>query len=1113
MSRYEVFLRSLALRGFKSFADKTALEFAQGISVIVGPNGSGKSNIADAIAWVLGEQGPRALRGGQMTDVIFAGSPERPGLGLAEVKLTIDNTAGLIPIPSSEIEISRTIYRSGDNEYRLGGRPCRLLDIQEVLSDTGIGRGQHAVVGQGQLEEVLSGRPEDRRQLIEEAAGISKHRRRKERAERKLAGLEQDLARLQDVVAELRRRLKPLRQQAELAARHEELSAEAEDLSRRLAATRLRDLFRDREGSLPEWRRAETEQREARDRLDRLGAEIERLERQRADHEADERRESAALAAAMRAKSDAEARLRWVIRAEAQAGERLARATIQSGRLFALEEELERTRHALSEVEAMLASREEQLEAAERTFREAERNRERAEAERRRLEAEAGTRRAELETLRRALAAHESEGERLSASIADVEGRLRVHSRREEELEAEIERLDAFATPLADEQAEVERTRRDATRRVAELEAAAARLLARQEVLQARTKELSETSGTAFASTHRRGDVRLLRDLLEVDERHRPALVAALASFADAVVVADQDDALADVALAPGVPLAWDPPGETVSSVPGERRLLDVIRVDPRVSNLAEELLGDVYLVSDLEEARAKAKLQPRSRYATPDGVLLGRSFVWSPAGTSSHEDLVTAAADAEEGRRVVDAKLSVRRERLSALSSRGEEIRRKLEGTDAKITEAAEKLAATKGEVAALRRERASLEERRVVAEEAAREARQRMDEAAAPLPEPPFVPPHAEPPVHLRVEVEALRRERSRLAAGCARATRDVEALASEDPQRLREALAAARAERGEREEALREAEERLAATGAAHRAAASAARETREREVATNRAWRDQAAELERLRLAHEEDDRRRLDLERRISESERLLRDGHRTNPAEAIALAGDDQEVDVARRAELVARRLALLGRVNALAAEEYDALESRHDFIQRELDDVKSARRDLERVVEEVDRRVDELFGSAFRDVAAEFTRLFERLFPGGEGRLVLTESADPLAAGVEIEARPGRKRVKRLSLLSGGERSLAALAFLFAIFRSRPSPFYLMDEVEAALDDLNLHRFLELVTDLAERSQVLLVTHQKRTMEIADVLYGVSMGKGGASTVISQRLAAVAAG
>lgn len=344
--------------------------------------------------------------------------------------------------------------------------------------------------------------------------------------------------------------------------------------------------------------------------------------------------------------------------------------------------------------------------------------------------------------------------------------------------------------------------------------------------------------------------------------------------------------------------------------------------------------------------------------------------------------------------------------------------------------------------------------------------------------------------------------------------RARREIEELAAEDPVALRRAVAKAEAERVAAEESLRNADGNLFGALAAQRATAALAREVQARHAEANRAWRDAAAAIDRLRQEHEEGDRARLDLERRIGEAERLLRAGHGMEPENAVSgLTEEDSVESLQRRSELVARRLGLLGRVNLLAAGELQPVQERHDFLIRELEDVKAARRDLREVILDVDRRMVELFDSAFRDVSDRFTTLFSELFPGGEGRLILTEPGNPLSSGVEVEARPGRKRVKRLSLLSGGERSLAALAFLFAIFRARPSPFYLMDEVEAALDDVNLHRFLEVVKGFAERSQLLVVTHQKRTMEMADNLYGVSMGTGGASAVISQRLAEVTVG
>jgi chromosome segregation protein len=272
--------------------------------------------------------------------------------------------------------------------------------------------------------------------------------------------------------------------------------------------------------------------------------------------------------------------------------------------------------------------------------------------------------------------------------------------------------------------------------------------------------------------------------------------------------------------------------------------------------------------------------------------------------------------------------------------------------------------------------------------------------------------------------------------------------------------------------------------------------------------NRLWREASTELDRLREVYEDEDRFRGDLERRIRDAERLLREGHQREPQEALAeLSAEDSVESLERGAELVQRRLGLLGRVNLLASGEFEALQERHDFLGRELDDVKKARRDLLQVIERIETEITTTFESAYRDVAAEFERLFADLFPGGEGRLVATEPGDLLNTGIEIEARPGRKRVKRISLLSGGERALTAMAFLFAIFRARPSPFYLMDEVEPALDDVNLHRFLKLLEGFAGDSQVLIVTHQKRTMEVAGMMYGVSMSKDGTTKVIGQRL------
>ncbi|HEX2088488.1 MAG TPA: AAA family ATPase [Actinomycetota bacterium] len=1044
-----MFLRSLSLRGFKSFGDKTTLEFTSGISVIVGPNGSGKSNVVDAISWVLGEQGPRALRGTSMGDVIFAGSPARPALGMAEVKLVIDNGTGKIPIPASELEISRAVYRSGESEYRLAGRPCRLLDIQEVLSDSGVGRALHTIVGQGQLDAVLWARPEERRQFIEEAAGIAKHRRRRDRAERKLAGLEQDLVRLQDLATELRRQLKPLKQQADLARRHESLSTEAAEVAAKLAAARLRELYAERDRRLPAWEAVAARQQEMRERLAQLDNELARLDGERAVAESAERRAEELYLAAVAARTDAESRLRSAIRREGEARERAGTSGNRTARLFALEEELERTEQSLATVRQVFEEKESALRAVE-----------------------------------------EAAAEERSAQLSALRTRLTDLEQRAEHLEAEIERLDAKETPFAAEESELAKRDTELAGELAELEVRERGLLARAELLEARRKELTETPGTVFLGRTRRQAIGLLRDLISVPQHLEEALRAALGPAGDAVVYADHDDLLADAesdSVGSVVLMAGDP-GEASSPDRGGprnvgERLLDHVTPDPRVRRLVSALLANVFLAGDLREAVTRRHAHPWAQFVTSRGFVLGETFVRTPAAPDRWlEEVATEQASVERQLASVRERTAEAARVRAGVTARMETVKRELEQTDVAITAAADHKADTERELASLRSEEQLLSER-----------------LGSTRPS----------PIDLRVEVEALHRDRSRLDVAVQRLRNEIATLAAEDPDALLESIRGAQAERGSAEELLRNAEGNLAGAEAARRAATEALRNIQAEQDRMNREWRQEAATAERLRQEHEEDDRARRDLEVRIAEAERILREGHAADPGEVVAsLSGDDSVDALQRRADVVARRLNLLGRVNMLALGELDSLQERHDFLTRELEDVKAARRDLQQVIREIDGRIAEIFHTAFADVSREFSSLFSTMFPDGEGRLTLLDPDAPLTSGVEIEARPGRGRVKRLSLLSGGERALASLAFLFAIFRARPSPFYVLDEVEAALDDVNLHRFLEVLREFARDSQILVVTHQKRTMEIADVLYGVSMRNDGASRVISQRLA-----
>ncbi|HSL11547.1 MAG TPA: AAA family ATPase [Actinomycetota bacterium] len=1105
-----MFLRQISIRGFKSFADKTVLEFVPGTSVIVGPNGSGKSNLVDAISWALGEQGPRALRGGQMADVIFAGTPSRPALGMAEVKLVIDNGAGAIPVPMSEIEISRTIFRSGESEYRIGGQIVRLMDVQELLAETGIGRALHTVVGQGQLEEVLLAKPEERRRYIEEAAGIAKHRRRKERAERKLAGLDHDLLRLGDVLAELRRQLKPLQQQAEMAKKHEKLTAEAEHLSRTLAAARMRALLRERERRKDGWDRGLEERRVARERLDALDGEV---------LSAADARAAAAIAlagaehafrAAQDEREDADRRYRSAVDAEAVAREALSGHAARAARLDAVDAELGRVERALARAVDELAARERELDEAEAAFRAADQHRREIEDARRRVGEESASRRAEIAALQRSLAGADQERDRLATNLAAVRDRIGAIEVERDTLEHDIETLDAQSSPLAEKRAELENERRSVTEKIEGYDEARRRMEARRDLLEARRQDIEETAGSRFLKEHKGRAVGLLRDLVRVEQGFERALVAALGPLADAVVYDDAPRALEDAPRGGGAILAIASGGPVRLGLSGERTLLSAVDAEPAARGIVSTVLRDVYLAADVAQAAEKQAAHPHASFVTPDGVLIGPAVIHTAKERDARireirGELQVLAHDLT----ALEHRSRPKLERLDEIAHETAFLGEQLDAADADITAAAERLSALERDLAAVRKEEELLAQRLAAVDEMSSAARDRLAHLGPAEPaELPELPPIPQPPIQSRVAVETLRRDRDAHDHRLAQLRAERDELAASDPVQLRAELEAAETSRSDAEAAATAAERAFADANDVRQAAAAAEREAAGRETAVNRAWREASTELDRLREAYEDEDRLRGDIERRIADAERLIREGFGADPHELLSALSDDDTVEtIEKRSELVQRRLALLGRVNLLATGEFEALQERHDFMQRELDDVKKARRDLLEVIAKVEHEITESFTTAYRDVAIQFERLIAELFPGGEGRLVLTDPANPLASGIEIEASPGRKRVKRISLLSGGERSLTAMAFLFAIFTARPSPFYLMDEVEPALDDVNLHRFLRLVEGFAERAQVLVVTHQKRTMEIAGMMYGISLNNDGTTKVVAQRL------
>ncbi|MDQ6783768.1 MAG: chromosome segregation protein SMC [Actinomycetota bacterium] len=1166
-----MFLKSLTLKGFKSFADTTTLEFEPGVTVVVGPNGSGKSNVVDAVAWVLGAQSPRTVRSSKMEDVIFAGTPKRPALGRAEVELTIDNSSGLLPIEFSEVTISRTLYRSGESDYAINRVSCRLLDVVDLLSDTGVGRQQHVIVSQGNLDAILSTRAEDRRLVIEEAAGILKFRRRKEKAERRLESTEASLVRLQDLLREVRRQLRPLEKQADAARRHGDLVTELEALRRHLAGRELATI----EARLvsatkrsSELGRAEAELRGALRDFDTsvVAAEAE-LSATADAHRSADLAESLFRAEGLRAKAQGQLA---VLAERDRSVRRDLEAAADTGVVASLEAEAASLRVQMEGTEteaAALGPAEAEVEEAELAL-----GVERAEVERhwdrdapRPVDPSAEVR-ADLRALRTAAERSRAEARRIDELVNDTADRV-------VRLSGEVERLGGIlAATNADE--EPHRTAaataaerlaaaeavlfaaEDAARRA---EADAHRWSARSEALaqaldDARTRAGSERlAGVA-------GVVGTLLELVDVDEGFEKAFEAAAGEVLAAVVVDDAQTARRSLDQlrhhdGGGAVIALsDPTGSSGPAlVSGFGDLLPGVVAAPLRGRVRARLPGvtgllDAILVRSVvvdgawEEAIDLAVARPDLVVVTPEGDRFTQGL-WR-VGTSATGATGAALAEATAAAQAAASDAADGREQLRSAKSAVDAARREANETRratevntdrsrsaaATLARAESELVAAESDAATAARPQAETEAR--LGRELARvaeleqilpglEATARADAESA----------TAERAARGRLAeqvaaVAALRRDFEVRVAGLEERRRMTTSRLEQVEQRLvrnvveretatvrRQGLEANRAHLGRLTELVKGSERMLGDV-------VDELRQARSVEADASRALADRLESLRRRRaiaerqLAELRERTARIDLE----ETEAKVR----LEALVEVVRRDLDIEVDATRHAPCpplpvgtsapsrrteLERELRLMGPINPMALEEHSALQERHGFLEAQLEDVRSARRDLSKVIRAVDTEIVEVFRVAYADVAQNFEELFATLFPGGQGRLRLTEPDHLLDTGIEVDARPSGKNVRRLSLLSGGERSLTAMAFLFAVFRSRPSPFYLMDEVEAALDDVNLHRFLHLINGFRQEAQLVIVSHQKRTMEAADCLYGVTMAPGGSSRVVSERV------
>lgn len=1028
-----MYLKSMNLKGFKSFASSTTLNFEQGITCVVGPNGSGKSNVVDALSWVMGEQGAKSLRGGKMEDVIFAGTSGRAPLGRAEVSVTIDNTDGVLPIDFTEVTITRVLFRNGASEYLLNGETTRLLDIQELLSDSGIGREMHVIVGQGQLDAILLANPEERRAFIEEAAGVLKHRKRKEKAIRKLDSMQTNLARIQDLTVELRRQLKPLGKQAEVARKASIIQSDVRDAKLRLMAD---DMLR---------MRNEME----------LEVADENVLRQRKEQ---------------------------------------------------VESELNSARSREIELDAIAASENPQLIAAQENFYRLTAQREQIRAvqnlssERARFLSEEAE---EAKASGRDPVLLDQEAQQLRNEEKELANKV---SKSQEQLDTDSNLLKAIEDKLALEESRV---------------SAALRAIADQR------------EGTARQEGHING----LRSRIDATSGEVNRLTEARNSVEQRLKNYRENFATIETQIS-----------SLAASEPGLDSLFEKLKVEMKNSEKDLKVLT--------EKLQSTEKLRAGSL-----GRLTAFKEITELVKTSENANLISKIDDLTSNCEVEVNKVSVDCDRIrfelssanddfNKVSSEYESVLSKLNESDAAMTGLAEQLAISgqnvKNSVDEFDRLSSALQaaiDQRNSDERDLAAALAQFESHQTPV-EPDLtnledlrsqVSSARSKEVESRLNLRTIEERKDALSQRAEalenQAATERESTSRSISRRENRAQAAITAQdiADTAYEALIQIESSIARAGS-ERERLETSRSSREGEILSLRTiGRELSIELEKLTSSVHKDEIARAEQRLRIEQLETkaveelgidvqaLINEYGPSNdvptfyeneqgefvPGDLIPYRRDQQE----KRLSQAEKSLTLLGKINPLALEEYSSLEERLRYLAEQLEDLKKTKKDLLDIIKEVDDRVQQIFTEAYEDTAREFELVFARLFPGGDGKLILTNPSDMLTSGVDVEARPPGKRVKRLSLLSGGERSLVAVALLIAIFKARPSPFYVMDEVEAALDDTNLGRLLGVFEELREKSQLIIITHQKRTMEIADALYGVTMRGDGVSEVISQRI------
>jgi len=1169
-----VYLKSLTLKGFKSFAQPTTFAFERGVTCVVGPNGSGKSNVVDALAWVMGEQGAKTLRGGKMEDVIFAGTSTKGPLGRAEVVLTIDNSDGALPIDYAEVSISRTLFRNGGSEYAINGSSVRLLDVQELLSDSGLGREMHVIVGQGQLDAVLRASPEERRGFIEEAAGILKHRRRKEKTLRKLDAMQANLTRLSDLAGEIRRQLKPLGHQAEIAKEAQSIASIVRDAKARLLADEVVELRTAITASSRSESERKTERIVLQEQLDQAKLREHRLEQEQVGDAVDvARRVAFGLESVQERLRNLYSLANQRLALLGQQGEVADAAPgVTPGMVADARDEAERLTETIADAET--AWREAQaatvearatLDALDEEIAHQSSLVSRHDLEISKLTGQAATAASRLAAVRgevlrqqNALDAARERGAEAAANLAGLENSATLTDASETDLDALYQSAQAEVVAA---EADIDRLREELHGHERERDALAARV-------GALSLALDQKDGSSALVAARIAGIRgLVAEHVQVLPGYEAAIAAALGSLADAVLADDRSSGVDALAHAQAEQLgrveillasAGTVHDHDLELPAGAVAARSVVTAPDGVLGL----LSRVVVADDLDVARAVwgagSGASESLTVITRSGDVLSRFVLKGGSGAKRSRLELVADRDAAK-HRLTEVTSLIERAQFTLAEQRGtvkvakEQSVRALQSLrefDSQLAAQTEQLNRARVRVEAAEAEAERLEGALALAGETVADAvgaverAQQELETAQSRPRPILdvgardgidaeLDAAREREIEARLQVETAR-ERVRaqeLRAAQLAAQLDAERAAAEEA--ARRAVVRRRQVRSAQGviaalPAVLDSVDRSVSAARLELATAEAARSAQNEELA---ALRKQEHDL-RDRLTTVSENVHGLEMqiyEKKLHLSSLLERAGGELGLVEDVLVAeygpeqlvpddattGDEQgdgipfvrEQQQARLAR-AERKIAQLGRVNPLALEEFAALEQRHRFLTEQLTDLTNTRADLVTIIEEIDEKMQDIFAAAFEDTRAAFDQVFPVLFPGGTGSIHLTDPENLLTTGIEVSVRPAGKKIERLSLLSGGERSLAAVALLIAIFKARPSPFYIMDEVEAALDDANLGRLLTIFQDLRATSQLIVITHQKRTMEIADALYGVSMRADGISAVIGQRVA-----